>query len=343
LRLPLIAVVVTVLTVPFPAAAGEGELREDPCRAAADPDAARLDRLRYGMEVSVCATSRWFDGLFGDPRENAEVYANTHGRIGLGVNWDERDQLTVNGRFRARFVLPTLGERFNLIAGRDSQENFIDDSYDDISFLPGRFSDDRDAQWFAGVSYVADASDRSLFDVSAGVQLQSPLNPYLKARYRYFIQPSSHLLLTLRSTTFWENDDGLGLTLAADADRALDDRRVLRLANTATFAEATEGVRWRTRLLLYEMLDARSAIRYEAAVKGQTDGTNPDYYGLRVTYRRSAWRDWFFLEYTSNLFWSDGTAPRQRCDACLGVGVGFEIMFGDRYDGRQRATPLSGE
>jgi len=329
----MIAVVVTVLTAPLRAAAGEADLREDPCRAAAAPDAAQLDRLKSGVEVGVCATARWFDGLFGDPRENAEVYAHTHGRIGLGFNWDERDQLTVNGRFRARVSLPMLGERFNIIAGRDSQENFIDDSYDDIGFLPGRFSDDRDAQWFAGVSYVAGASDRSLFDLSAGVQLQSPVNPYLKGRYRYFIQPSSHFLLTLRSTAFWEDEDGLGLTLGADADWALDERRVFRLANTATFAEATDGVRWRTRLLLYEMLDARSAMRYEAAVKGQSDGVNPDYYGLRVTYRRSAWRDWFFLEFSGNLFWSDGTEPGQRCDACLGAGAGFEIMFGARYDG----------
>lgn len=343
MRLPIIAVVVTVLTLPFPAAAGDGELREDPCNAAAAPDAAQLDRLRSGVEVGVCSTARWFDGLFGDPRENAEVYANTHGRLGLGLNWDERDQLTVNGRFRARFALPTMGERFNFIAGRDSQENFIDDSYDDIGFLPGRFSDDSDAQWFAGFSFVADSSQRSLFDLSAGVQIQSPVNPYLKARYRYFIPVSTDWLLTLRSTAFWENEDGLGLTLAADADWALDEGRLFRLANTATFAEATEGVRWRTRLLLYDMLDERSAMRYEVAVKGQTDATNPDYYGLRVTYRRSAWRDWFFLEFTSNLFWSDGTEPRQRCDACLGAGVGFEIMFGERYDGRQRATPLSGE
>jgi hypothetical protein len=334
---------VLALSLPLQAVAADGALRADPCRAAAAPDAAQLDRLRSGVEVGVCATARWFDGLFGDPRENAEVYADTYGRVGLGLNWDEQDQWTVNGTFRARVALPTLGERFNLIAGRDSEETFIDDSYDDIGFLPGRFSDDGDAKWYAGLSYVAGASQRSLFDLSAGVQLQSPVNPYLKARYRYFIQSSDQWLLTLRSTAFWENEDGLGLTLAADADWALDERRVFRLANTATFAEATQGVRWRTRLLLYEMLDARSAMRYEVAVKGQTDATNPDYYGLRATYRRSAWRDWFFLEFTGNLFWSDGTEPGQRCDACLGAGVGFEIMFGDRYDDRPRDTALSGE
>jgi hypothetical protein len=32
------------------------------------------------------------------------------------------------------------------------------------------------------------------------------------------------------------------------------------------------------------------------------------------------------------VFWADSEEPEKRCSGCAMVGVGFEIMFGDRYD-----------
>lgn len=315
-----------------PAAADAEPLRADPCHAAGAASEAQLDRLRAGVQDSVCSAARWFDGLFGDPREHAETYGDTYGRVGLALSWDERDEFDVNGSFRAGLALPILGQRFNAVIGRDSTETFIDDSYDDAAFLPGSFSDDSYAKWYAGLNYLAASDDRSVFDLGGGIKLESPLNPYVRARYRHFLAPRPALLLTLRSTAFWENDDGFGVTLGADSDWSIDDARLLRWANTATLSQGTEGVRWRSRLSLYDALDARSAMRYQASVQGQTDGVQPDYYGLRATYRRSAWRDWFFLEFSGSLFWSDGPEPGDRCDACLGASIGFEILFGDKYD-----------
>jgi hypothetical protein len=73
-------------------------------------------------------------------------------------------------------------------------------------------------------------------------------------------------------------------------------------------------------------------MRYEAFVRGETDGTEPDLYGIAVTHRRSAWRDWLFFEFGAELFWADGPLPADRCNACVGAALGFEILFGDGYD-----------
>jgi hypothetical protein len=91
-------------------------------------------------------------------------------------------------------------------------------------------------------------------------------------------------------------------------------------------------VRWRFRPALYQAIDYRRAMRYEAFVRGETDGTEPDLYGVAVTHRRSAWRDWLFFEFGAELFWADGPLPADRCTACVGAAVGFEILFGDAYD-----------
>lgn len=74
-------------------------------------------------------------------------------------------------------------------------------------------------------------------------------------------------------------------------------------------------------------------MRYEGLLRGETAGIEPDLKHLKVTYRRSVWRRWFFLETFGGVFWSDDEEPENRCDACAMVGVGFELMFGDRYDG----------
>ncbi len=325
-----------------PPAGREGAADKDPCRGELGDEAARLDRLRQGVFTGVCSSSRWFDGLFGDARDQAESYDQTYGRVGAGVSWDELDEVSLDGHFRANVQLPALGDRFNAVIGRETEETYINDNFDDVGFLPGSFSDDRDAQWYAGVNYRALEGTNSRFDVSAGVQVKSPINPYVKARYRYYLYPAEQLRIATRLTTFWEYEDGFGMTLAADTDWSLSDPMLLRWANTVTRSEATDGARWKSRLILYQALSEKSAMRYEIGYRGETAGIQPDRRELKATYRRSLWRDWFFLETYGGVFWADDEEPDGRCDACAMVGVGFELMFGDRYDSGELPAPGEG-
>jgi hypothetical protein len=106
----------------------------------------------------------------------------------------------------------------------------------------------------------------------------------------------------------------------------------MRLSSSLRWSEDTLGLRWRFRPALYRAIDHRRAMRYEAFVRGETDGTEPDLYGVAVTHRRSAWRDWLFFEFGAELFWADGPLPADRCSACVGAAIGFEILFGEGYD-----------
>ena len=173
---------------------------------------------------------------------------------------------------------------------------------------------------------------RGLDTMRAGLKLESPLNPYANARFRHYIYVKDDLLLTLRTTGFVENDEGFGMTQAFDLDRVLSPDYLLRFGNSVRLSEETDGVRWRSRLALYQAIDYRRAMRYELSVRGETDGTQPDLYGVRMTHRRSVLRDWLFIEFGSGLFWADGPEPSDRCDACLGASIGFEVLFGDAYD-----------
>ena len=316
-------------------------LPEDPCRPYGNAGGVSLDGVRAGLEWQACVTARWFDGLFGDTYENLDAYRQSSGRAGVALEWDELDDFTLDGRLRVKLVLPRMSQRVNAVIGREDPASFVGGADDVITFLPGSFSDDAGAQWYAGINYLARGGARSIVDYGAGVRLRTPPNPYVRARYRYIQPLGDSVLLLPRVIAFWENEDGFGLTFAADTDWSIDLRWLLRWTNTLTFSEATEGVRWRSRLSLYQALDHRSAMRYDASIQGQTDGVSPDRRDLRVTYRRATFREWLFLEVGTSLFWTDGVQPRDRCNACLGGTVGFEIMFGRRYDRslQQRAPP----
>jgi hypothetical protein len=238
--------------------------------------------------------------------------------------------------------LPALGNRFNAVIGRETEDSYITDNFDDVGFLPGSFSDDRDAEWYAGLKYNAVEGANSYFTVGAGIQLKSPLNPYVKMRYRYYTYPAENLRITIRPTAFWQNTEGFGVTLGFDTDWSVAEGSMLRWANTMTLSEETDGTLWKSRLGYYDALSELSAMRYEVAVRGETGGVQPQRSEVKVTYRRSLWRSWFFVETSGGVFWADSEEPEKRCSGCAMVGVGFEIMFGDRYDQAARA-PEPGE
>jgi hypothetical protein len=318
---------------PPPGDAASGESGTvDGCEGEKAPDAQGIDTVRAGIQRGVCSTARFIDRLFGRENQYSEYEDDSSGRASVTLGWDEQDEYEVDTRFRASVSLPQINERFNATIGRATSDEYLADEIGVFNPAVGAFSDDDPAEWFAGLGYRAHRGRDSRFDLGAGVKLESPLNPYANARYRRYIYGAPGVLMTLRTTFFVENDEGFGVTQAFDVDKVLDDAYLLRLSSSLRMSEETDGVRWRFRPALYHAIDYRRAMRYEAFVRGETDGTQPDLYGVGMTHRRSAWRDWLFLEFGAEVFWADGPLPADRCDACVGAAIGFEILFGDIYD-----------
>jgi hypothetical protein len=318
--------------VPAPAASEPVKVEAGGCGGEAPRDAQGIDSVRAGLQRGVCSTARYVDRLFGRENQFSEYEDDSNGRASVTLGWDEQNDFEVDTRFRASVNLPQINERFNATIGRASRDEYVADEDGIFNPAASDFTDDEAAEWFAGVGYRAHRSRDSRFDLGAGIKLESPLNPYANARYRHYIYGSPGVLMTLRTTAFVENDEGFGVTQAFDVDKVLSEQYLLRLSNSVRFSEQTRGLRWRIRPALYQAIDYRRAIRYEAFVRGETDGEQPDLYGAAVTHRRSAWRDWLFLEMGAQLFWADGPEPDDRCKGCVGVAVGFEILFGDAYD-----------
>ena len=129
------------------------------------------------------------------------------------------------------------------------------------------------------------------------------------------------------------------MTQAFDVDKVLNDEYLLRFSNSVRMSEETEGVRWRSppgACTRRSTTGARCVTRPTCAAKPTARSLTC--MACAVTHRRSAWRDWLFLEFGAQLFWADGPEPADRCDACVGAAIGFEVLFGDAYDRSSGAT-----
>jgi hypothetical protein len=333
---PAATLALLLLVMPAPTAAQSADKPAKDtdlgCRDETPEEQPALETVRESLQRGVCNTARFVDRLFGGEHEYSEYEDDSNGRASVTLRWDELDGLGLDTRFRASVTLPALNDRLSATLGRASRDEFVADELTGVGSLGASFSDDEPADWFAGLGYRMHRGRDSRFDLGAGMGLGTPLNPYVNARYRHYLYRRKNVLVTLRSTAFWENDEGFGFTQAFDVDRLLGRDYLLRWGNSLRVSEETEGLRWRTRLALYQAIDYQRAMRYEVRVRGETEGNQPDLYGFRVTHRRSMWRDWVFVEMGTGLFWADRPDPANRCHGCFQASLGIEILFGEAYD-----------
>jgi hypothetical protein len=289
-----------------------------------------LDWFRHGVERSVCVTAWRFDSLFGVlPEDQIVERRATHGRLRLGVKWDERDGFKEEVALRAQVHLPIAARRMRLIFGRDTDEAFIEGGsreFDGVTFT----EEDEDRNWLLGLGYTPIRGTRSRLSLGAGVRLRTPPDPFVQASYWYQTRVHENLLLRARQTVFWENEDGFGTTTRVSLERALGERRMLRWANHLRVAEGTDGMRWNTNLTLYQALAEDRAIALRGAVRGETGrDVNPIEYNLLLIHRRSFLKDWLFLELQGGGGWLREEQDESR-EFVPEAAVIFEMAFGRR-------------
>ncbi len=180
----------------------------------------------------------------------------------------------------------------------------------------------------ASQSKGQDRGRRSRLSLGAGVKLQSPLNPYVKAAYRYYAPLSEEVIARAQQTVFWENDEGLGTSLRAGVDWLLSGDRMLRWNNYLKLTQDTRGTYWNTNLTLYQRLGEIRAIALRGGVRGETGREySPIEYQLEAIYRQPFRRDWLFLEVRGGGGWLRTREAESR-DFVPRVAVVFEMVFG---------------
>lgn len=287
-----------------------------------------LESTRHGVEKTVCATARWFDRFFGDKRAPQEQ-VKSWGRLITSTSWNESDGFEPDVRLRAHVVLPRLESRLQAVFGREEPDTFVKDVPQDETPIPEAFLD-VDREWLTGLEYKPVRGDRHDVSFGGGVRVRSPLDPYVRMRYRYQAFPSDRWLFRSQLTPFWRNSEGFGVSSNLDVDRVVRPTLLLRHGARLSWSEESEGLEWRFGPTLYQHLGDDQAMAYRIEWRGATDADVPlERYGIELVFRQRLYKDWLHLLVEPRVDWRRESLEDDR-HAVPGLGLGFDMRFGSQ-------------
>jgi hypothetical protein len=332
----LIAAVCIVAPTLRPAPASAAEPLASDAPESHDPPACHsvedswLDRNHERLHRWLWRSARSVDGWFGSQLPEDVYAASTRGSITPILLWDEFNGLSQKFRFRVKMPLPHLDERYNAFVGTFSRDEFVTEREQESGAIPRQRSGgeiERD-QTLLGVQFRG-RREGGRFEADAGIRIRSPIDPFVKAGWRFQHTFGEDVFVTFRETGFWQNSEGFGVTSRIDAERPFRGDSLIRYTASATISQKSEGVRGYTSLTMYRGLGLSQAIAGQIFTAGEFDAPVPlGEYGLRFAYRRQVLHDWLVLELRPSLTWpkEDPAAARS---ASWGFGIGFEMFFGE--------------
>ncbi len=148
---------------------------------------------------------------------------------------------------------------------------------------------------------------------------------FLRARGSYGI-PLDSWRMKVAESVFWFNSTGVGETTQLDFERPISDPMLFRATTSATWLNNRQSFDLRQDFSLYQTVDDRTAMLYQASVIGVSDASAQAHatdYVLLMLYRHRLHREWMFLEISPQLHF-----PLQRNFVPSGMlSIKLEILF----------------
>ena len=297
------------------------------CRGTAPDDEQMIDETRRRLHETLCGASLWFDGLFGE-RRNIEAARGARGRVETSVTHSEFFGTKFRTRLDVRVDLPNLEERAELFFGRDDDDSFVRDRTEGFA-LRSQFPQlDDDDEWLAGLGYRLPGNRNFRSDFRVGVRNLRTPRAFVRNRIRYNAYSTSRSVVHFRLTPFWNTLDGFGVSPGFDYSYVLSPTRLLRWGNAGTVSEKTEGLDWRSALILYQGLPQGRGVALEGFVRGSTDDPGELVeYGSRLIFRQPLAKNRLTAELVSGYSFPK-IDPDESRDGSFLVGLGLEMPFG---------------
>ena len=298
---------------------------DDASRQAAEKDF--LDRMQGRLYSSVWRSAMGLDHMFGSTA-SPEVYQQTSGSLSPALLWNQVEGWSARLRFRANIPLPQLNDRFSAFVGRVNPDEFVTERDQESGAFRRQYGPIQEDQTLLGISYREPPREGGRFDAGAGVRVRWPPDPYVKGSYIYVKGDLDRTMFTFRQTVFWQSTELFGTTSRVDLERLINMRWLLHWTGSATQSQRTEGVRGYSAFDVLHPVSQHAAMAFEVGFDGETHNDVPLHdYGFKFAYRRQTVRRWLVVEYRTSLTWPKDE-PTDHRRASIGVGLGFEILFG---------------
>lgn len=316
--------------------ADQEALMERYCRDEAERPISWLDRSHSYINERLCEPAAWFDGFFGDARSFEETPIGTFIRIRNSAEWDQDGGWSHGLRVRASILLPRVSDRFRLLISRD--EDISGELRDEATLSDGG------DKTRLGLRFIASERSRSQLDFDGSIRVDGGgLNPEIRSRYRYVYGLTDRSLVRATQSVFWQREDGFGTTSRLDWEWLQSRDGLLRWTGQGTYSEGSSGVDWRSSVIAFRQLDARSALRGEIGTFGYTRPKfEVEEYFVALRYRRQFFRRWLYYELQPEHAWPlDEVTGQRRSDWRFTLTL--EIQFENESSRHRRLERYLGD
>jgi len=266
------------------------------------------------------------DHFFGTDRN----YQETNDSV-LQVDWTRALGYGGDHRYlwqgKAKVHLPNTEKRLHLLIESNPDTNTANASAQVQANQPVTNAN-APTSYGAGLRWeLKSADDRWHLGTDGGLKFAG-LNttPFLRARGSYGVPLDDHWQLKAAETAFWFNSTGVGETTELAFEHPLDDSELFRATTSATWLNDRQGFDLRQDLSIYQTVDKRTAMLYQAAAIGAGTAnlqSQVNDYVLLMLYRHQLHREWMYLEISPQLHF-----PREHNFVHSGaLNVRLEILF----------------
>jgi len=287
-----------------------------------------LDRAHDRMYDAVWRSSMMVDHWFGAQYPSSVYQKGVSGSIAPALLWDQFDGFQPRLRFNANFPLPQLNERFNAFIGRVDRDEFVTERSEPSGAFRRQFGPATNEETILGLGYSSPLKQGWRLDAGAGIQLGFPMDPYVKGSAIYQHGDVQKLLFTFRETPFWQASEEFGTTTRVDIERMFTGPWLVRWTSSGTLSQETSGIRGYSSIMGLRGFQGRRAFAVELGFNGESNAPVPlQDYGIKFAWRQSVLRKWLIMEVRTSVDWPKDDVTQDR-HSSLGVGMGFEMLFG---------------
>lgn len=289
----------------------------------------QIDPFHQNVSRWVDTSSRRIDGFFGTT-DALTVESDSYLRLSQAWRWREGESLDQDLGVRFRLDLPTTEERLRLIIESEPEETRGTLAEQDDQLADERISGVESLRIGLNRLSRRDRTESWNTQVGAGIRVRLPLDPFARViSQRLWTLNDGPWQLESDNRLSWFNKDGYSARTRWDLGRPLDEQRHLRFITNVQWREEVDKLEFSEAAELNRRLNRRSALRYTAAVLGES-GSRPrieDSY-LEVRYRRDVHRGILFLDVAPALHF-----PREvDYDARWEVNLRLEMYFRRQFD-----------
>lgn len=299
-RVPIFGCLLLALLLTAPGVAGAVAVQETDPATAPPPDSApadsRLKAFHTYLSENVETLSWKIDSFFGATRVYEEYrgnYVQVRGSVILGRGGN----IEYDGNLRAKFDLPNLAKKVNLVLESESDGQTSDSR---ITTPTGSTLSNTvtDKNINASLQFILQEQERWDVRLQPGIKVKLPLDPFVRVRFRYLKPLGATWLGRGTLTPGWYNSRGWEGRARLDLERVLGSQSLFRASSEAVWLrDDSRNLVLTQSFFLAHPVGDKEQMAYEVGVGGEIDPSFRDTsYFASIRYRRDIHQGWMFLE-----------------------------------------------